>query len=735
MTFKRALRLAVILLLLWALFYLFFILPNPWVKERDIPLSRISHSRRIALDLIRDEAIGSGTFSPTDSWVRLNPYDGRLQVSLGKYLWMVESRRSLPADRCPAFTYTPSASSRLDFGIGVRDAPSRYRVSIDGQTVFARTLTPRPSRGSFLYRKLVEPFRFRFKPQKGFWEDITLSLAPWAGKSITIEIHGDSGFVSSPRISERCDRGRAPANVIVIQIDALRADMVERDELRGLSRLRREGALFRNAYANANWTRPSNYTQFFARFSPELGISAHDFYIHPLEKMFFYRNRFLSLPQYLSRQGYADAAIGDNIFLHGFSKWGVDIGFTEVKDFEKLRYESVYIVEEALRWIARRDGTPFFLFLDFNQTHSPYKPPVNRVNFLEACRDPRYAFYKGCVRYVDRFVERLLQKLRVAGYLENTLVVINSDHGENFANFGRRKPGPSPNEERVSEHASSLKREEIRIPLLFYWPGKIAAGTFNQPVSLLDVPRTVLGLIGGTPPVDWGGQDLSPLLRGEIKTWTPPPVLTEGKNELSLISPRYQYITGSENRSIEELSHIASDPLNRRNLAAKRPHFTEAMRRRLKALFPPPYPVWILYFHFPAGREGKVAAADFADLSFTGGKGAAIFKEGSFILRGRGYLYWVFRRPPSRFHFSGGPLQLTPLQIAQGRGSETTLEITAANSEWLLNPYNNAFKGKTGFWLYATSVLAFTKDNLFNPAPAAGESMKQILIDWGYMKK
>ena len=111
-------------------------------------------------------------------------------------------------------------------------------------------------------------------------------------------------------------------------------------------------------------------------------MNTDDFYIHPLEKKFFYQNHFSSLPSIFSKNGYLTAAIGDNFFIHGFSEWALDIGFGEVKDFEKLKHESVYIVDDVLQWIKRTEGVPFFLYISFNQTHVPYKPSINHINFL-----------------------------------------------------------------------------------------------------------------------------------------------------------------------------------------------------------------------------------------------------------------------------------------------------------------------------------------------------------------
>ena len=725
------------LLPLWALFYILFTLPNPFVRERDIPLKRPAYGRSLRFDLIAERRASlDSELAAKDPWVRPDAFAGGLQASLGKYLWLVESRRALPAGRCPAFVIRPANSSILTFGIGVRDRGSRFHVRINGATVFARTLRPKPRHDSWLYRRLIEPFRFRVVPQGGFWEDVRLALAPWAGKSVAISIGGDSGFISAPQVTEQTDRRSAPPNIILIQIDALRPDIVEREELPGLRRLKRGGAYFRNAYSAANWTRPANLVQFFGRRNSELGISSHDYHIHPLEKAFFYRQRFLSLPLFLAQRGYADAAIGDNIFLHGFSQWGVDVGFSAVQDFERIRYESVAIVEQAVDWIDRQEGRPFFLFLDFNQTHSPYKPPLQRINWFEVLRQPRFAFYKGCLRYVDDFLDRFVEKLRSGGYLQNTLLVVNADHGENFANFGRPKLDASLGNSRVAEHSSSLWQEEIRIPLLFYWPGKIPARVLDSQVSLIDVPRTILGLTGWTPPPEWGGRDLAPVMRGAEPDGAAPPVLVEGKNELSLIAGRYQYIARSDCDRDGELYDIARDPLNRHDLALQRPDLAARLRRLLLQAYPPPYPVWVVHYNLPAGRVGRVSLDPAAVVKFFGADRHVKRRGPAFDLQGQGHVYWVFSQPPAELRFSGGRLRLTPLQIPCGpEQSETVLPIASETLELLANPYRNPGSGSPGFWLYRTPVLSWVKDIRLNPQAAGGEGMKQILIDWGYVKK
>jgi arylsulfatase A-like enzyme len=108
--------------------------------------------------------------------------------------------------------------------------------------------------------------------------------------------------------------------------------------------------------------------------------------------------------------------------------------------------------------------------------------------------------YSNCIRYLDDQIGRLLTDLKDRGLLQNTLVIITSDHGEHLGEHG------------LYLHGNSLYQELIHVPLIFYWPEQIPPDLrVESPVSLAQLPVTVARIIGRTAhpfpgtPLQWAG--------------------------------------------------------------------------------------------------------------------------------------------------------------------------------------------------------------------------------------
>ncbi|MDF1800218.1 MAG: sulfatase-like hydrolase/transferase [Planctomycetota bacterium] len=188
-------------------------------------------------------------------------------------------------------------------------------------------------------------------------------------------------------------------------------------------------------------------------------------------------------------------------------------------------------VDRALTWLGqeRRPEDPFFLFLHLFDVHDDYVAPEPFSNPF----DPDYdgpidgtrittpdspvrgdmpardldhvrARYLGEVAWVDHQVGRLLDGLASLGLEEDTLVVLTSDHGEEFYEHGRKT------------HRTQLLRESVHVPLIFSWPGKLPAGAeVDGPVGLVDLVPTIAALADVPGPAATSGRDLSAVLRGE----------------------------------------------------------------------------------------------------------------------------------------------------------------------------------------------------------------------------
>jgi len=200
--------------------------------------------------------------------------------------------------------------------------------------------------------------------------------------------------------------------------------------------------------------------------------------------------------------------------------------------FEARRRTSGEVVDHAAAWLEQRAAAsyePFFLFVHLFDVHDPYTPPPgfdlwsdpayagpvdgtidNSRNGVvghlpsAADRERMLALYDGGVRYVDSEVGRLLARLDALGLDEDTLVIVTSDHGEEFWEHGDQT------------HHRQLYVESLHVPLIVRWPGRVRAGQRVPALAgLMDVAPTIAAAASVRPLGPMVGVDLFPILRGE----------------------------------------------------------------------------------------------------------------------------------------------------------------------------------------------------------------------------
>jgi arylsulfatase A-like enzyme len=166
------------------------------------------------------------------------------------------------------------------------------------------------------------------------------------------------------------------------------------------------------------------------------------------------------------------------------------------------------VTSAAVDWLASAGEEPFFLFLHYFDVHYDfvpppeiveefdpgYKGPVTGKNFLASKtihkgmpeRDFQrlLALYDGEIRFVDNHIGLVLEALREKGRMENTVIVITGDHGEEFFEHGEKG------------HRNNLFETVIRIPLIFRLPGGAAGRRISGCVRILDIGPTLLDLAG-----------------------------------------------------------------------------------------------------------------------------------------------------------------------------------------------------------------------------------------------
>jgi len=329
------------------------------------------------------------------------------------------------------------------------------------------------------------------------------------------------------------DRGRKPANVILVSLDTLRADHLktygyDRETSPAIDSLGRDGTVFLNAYAPAPWTLPSHVS-----LLTSLNDVRHQVYL---------REQSLgpdlkTLADFLRSNGYYCAAVTGGAFVSpsfGFAKGfdSFDIAGAEMKapDVAAQCFQSVD------RWLDANADKGFFLFVHTYQLHSPYHspPPYNtkftgenaaRSSFdvLEDLGGPMGVFkplseadrmniiglYDGEIRYTDEsLIKPLVEKLVHMDLYDRTMLIVTSDHGEQFYEHGSWN------------HGNFLYGDVLKVPLIIKFPGgKFRGRNVPSIVRLIDVMPTVLQEMGTAfAESDLDGRSLLPVLEGKEKT-------------------------------------------------------------------------------------------------------------------------------------------------------------------------------------------------------------------------
>jgi len=321
-------------------------------------------------------------------------------------------------------------------------------------------------------------------------------------------------------------------NVVVIAIDTLRADALGSGGGRpGVSpridAFAAGSAQFTAAFAHAPWTLPS-FSALFTSLPPE----AHGAGGNVREGWRALDPAHTTIAEHFRDAGWSTHAIVNVDFLT--EPFGTAQGFDDVdarisNDNREVR-RATATTDAALGWIDGARAKPFFLLVHYFDPHAEYDPPppwrarfaadVDRDNTgfrfgarehvvnhrngrmpLDAATLSRArALYDGEVAYTDDEVGRLLDGLAARGLDGRTIVVLTSDHGEEFGDHGSW------------EHGHTHYDELLHVPLAIRAPG-LAARVVRDPVGLVDVAPTVCALAGLSAPASFRGRDLSAALR------------------------------------------------------------------------------------------------------------------------------------------------------------------------------------------------------------------------------
>ncbi len=395
-------------------------------------------------------------------------------------------------------------------------------------------------------------------------------------------------------------------NILLISIDTLRADHLgcygnSRPTSPNIDGLAKKGVLFENAFSPTSWTLPGHMSIFTSLYPSFHKLEARrgSLRLDPAER---------TIAELLRDVGYRTASFVTHPYLA--AKWGFDQGFDLY-----FRHETVVRAAEqtdsVIDWLdwhvfhQRRGLEPsgFFLFVHYMDPHETYNAPPpfgdrytgdyqGRLRpddhfvtmFLkedfQSQADYQYvlALYDGEISYVDDEIGQLLDSLDDSGLLDSTVIVLTSDHGEEFKDHNGMG------------HKTTVYAEQLHVPLIITNPARIAAGQrVSSQASLVDIYPTLVGLIGEEIPAQAQGIDLGRFFAdastGEVRSTTPgrapesPPQFAElgplGRSwegpvhKRAIRTGKYKLILNYGDGS-NELFDIRTDPREHHNLYPSR---------------------------------------------------------------------------------------------------------------------------------------------------------------------
>lgn len=396
--------------------------------------------------------------------------------------------------------------------------------------------------------------------------------------------------------------GRAPdpsLPVILIVVDALRADHLgcygyARSTSPGLDRLAQTATVYERAMASSPWTLPTHASLFTGKDPFEHG--AHKFktddgnlVTNPLP------SQHTTLAEVLHGAGYATGAVVAN---DGYvtEYWQLHRGF-ETFDAENAKADG--IEKRVLAWLDAVGEEPFFLFVNFMDTHAPYNakpvpglleaPPDADDKLFQKLRQRmksrRYdSFpvhlarkvidqYDTAIANVDLSLGHLLDALAERGLFDRCMIVVTSDHGEGFG------------EHRIAGHGMDVYQNLLWVPLIVKDPNQTTARRIHDLVSSSDVPALIVSQLPeevrkratGTFPNVFGQHPVISESYFAGSKWAPFP----DRIRQAVFDGPYKYIHSSDGRS--ELYQLELDPAEAHDLVEFEPEVATRLAERLEA--------------------------------------------------------------------------------------------------------------------------------------------------------
>jgi len=539
-----------------------------------------------------------------DIGIKDNPYKIKKKITEGEYSYNVIL-----------------APPRTEFAVPVKIQDNSY---LDFKYGIFNEFIRRPSERVFNFKivlKTSEEEKLLFE-EKASWrgqnkhKSEKIDLSKFSGKKVNINFITEE--VSGKNISKlppvlpiwinpviyKKQNKKEDINIILVSLDTLRPDHLKcygysRETSPNLDKLAEDGVLFQNTFSTTSWTLPGHTSMLTS-----LNCHRHQVY-YPDQKM---RDDIQTVADFLRINEFYTSGFSGGGYLsekYGFSR-GFDryYGIRLYGDKSIREDESELLNKLVVNWVDENQDKKFFLFLHTYQPHDPYANPSKigktflqndakwrKIKMVDIFKNGnRYKthlskkdtqnivdLYDGEIKYTDdTFVGPLINKLKQENIYDKSLIIVTSDHGEEFYDH----------ESWLHDH--TVYNEAIKIPLIIKFPNSLYKGKkIDQFVRVTDIIPTILDYLKVKSNDEYfDGKSLIPLIEGKEKqnrTFisdvalrnfdTPPDIITMNHNYMKLIlnqkieSPYIQRISKNIEGHQIELYDLKNDPEEKNNLA------------------------------------------------------------------------------------------------------------------------------------------------------------------------
>ncbi|MCG8421460.1 MAG: sulfatase-like hydrolase/transferase [Proteobacteria bacterium] len=516
------------------------------------------------------------------AWLRTGAKKARPQLGprMGPLRLGTRTRRALlaPTARSYSFYLHVPKGGFLSFDYGA-DRGVEFRVRVQ------------PARGATreLFRRTSSP---------GSWHSTRVDLSRFSGQAIRLELttRGPAGHIGWGAPELRVP-GSAPArppitgierpkNVVLIVYDTTRADVFRpfnrssRVKTPHFDALAKRSTVFVNAYNNESWTRPSTITILTGLYPETHGAIYSRSVLDDEVEM---------ISEHLAEHDFRRLAIVGNAVLR--AKFGMDQGWNEYRNHGRDDHSAERIYGEAAQWVEKHyDDGRFFLYIHSYDSHTPYavdrsysqpyypKPYRGFVGNefttseqLEIAgkkrsitnRDMQWirALYDGEASYQDHHFGLFIDKLDELGILDDTLIVVTNDHGEELHEHGGMG------------HGWTLYEEQLRAPLLIHYPRLFPRDhAVADIVEHVDVAPTIVEALGLSPLQSVDGLSLVPLVTGRGAAPRPYYAVASLRDvQRSIRVGRWKLVVEKDKPGWKHLHDLRTDPGELHDLAATQP--------------------------------------------------------------------------------------------------------------------------------------------------------------------